>query len=139
MRKQTLSQTAGGNAKWNSMERNLALLHINLSLQFRVEKSIPIYIGKNMKWFVHKYDIICTRKMRETILMSIKRGLVERQIYRDIKWISGYLGLGIATWVNYKKAWKILSGWWKCPKNGLWQWLHNSVTLLKIITLYTKK
>lgn len=29
--------------------------------------------------------------------------------------------------MDYKRVQRILLGWWKCSKSGLWQWLHNLV------------
>ena len=60
-----------------------------------------------------------------------------QKIYRDRKWMWGCRGLG--TGVQCKWAWGTLLGQWKRSKTGLWWWLHNLVSLLKVTELYSLK
>lgn len=62
------------------------------------------------------------------------RNFQKGQNYKDRRQISGWLGQGMGSGVDYKGG--NFLRWWECSNTGLWWWLHNCIHLLKLIKLY---
>lgn len=86
----------------------------------------------NLKTIIRK-ERSCTQNTTYCMALHL------HEMFRKGKSTERCLGLGVGALINYKQPWGNFLEGWKYSKIVSWWWVHNSVSLLKIIELYRYK